>query len=190
MLLPYLASDKRRSMFWALLWIAVSALAVFALSCFIRSSDTPISPFWILGSSVLAVTLLCVWGAMYIQEEPGLVRIVLIGGAVFFLLLTVAIFWAAIAPPSIQDTKEMRVKYDIQSIRTVLLSYRGTTRHYPSTNQGLNALVPRLMEELPKDPWGAPYVYRYPGRKDPNGYDLFSAGPDRLPDTADDDWGE
>jgi len=67
--------------------------------------------------------------------------------------------------------------------------YNGTNGHYPSTDQGLNALVPGLMGEVPKDAWGSPYVYRCPGRVNPNSYDLFSAGPDRIADTVDDEWG-
>ena len=46
------------------------------------------------------------------------------------------------------------------------------------------------MEELPKDAYGSPYVYRYPGRRNPASYDLFSAGVDKIPDTADDEWGK
>jgi len=72
---------------------------------------------------------------------------------------------------------------------------------YPTTEQGLQALVtqpsndPRparwyqLFRELPTDPWGNGYIYKNPGLKNPGGYDLFSAGPDRQADTADDDWG-
>jgi len=72
---------------------------------------------------------------------------------------------------------------------------------YPTTEQGLAALVskpdtpPRptrwyqLYSELPLDPWGNGYVYRSPGTKHPEGYDLFSSGPDHKPDTKDDDWG-
>ena len=45
------------------------------------------------------------------------------------------------------------------------------------------------MDEVPKDAWGSFYIYRNPGRKNSSGYDLFSAGPDRIPDTGDDDWG-
>lgn len=187
MLLPYSASDKRRSIFWALLWVAVLAIAVFIWFYFIPLLDAPSVVPWLLGGSAIAVTFLCVLGAVYARKELGLVRSVLIGGAVFFQLLTALALRLAIAPSIIC---ERPVKADVQSIRTMLLSYRGTTEHYPSTEQGLNVLVPRLMEELPKDAWGSPYVYRYPGMKDPNSYDLFSAGPDRLPDTADDEWGE
>jgi general secretion pathway protein G len=72
---------------------------------------------------------------------------------------------------------------------------------FPTTDQGLMALVAQpdtdpkpsrwyqLFKEEPKDPWRNKYIYRCPGTKNPNGYDLFSAGKDRLPDTADDDWG-
>ena len=48
----------------------------------------------------------------------------------------------------------------------------------------------QLFREVPKDPWGSNYIYLSPGRKNPTGYDLYSAGPDRKADTADDDWGQ
>jgi general secretion pathway protein G len=107
--------------------------------------------------------------------------------AIIGVLLSAAIYKMA---PSLNVAKEVKTKGDIQGIRTMLLSYNGSNGFYPATDQGLNALVPRLMEELPKDAWGTPYVYRCPGRRNPSGYDVFSAGPDRLPDTADDDWGK
>lgn len=190
MLLPYSASSSRRSVFWALLTVAVVAMGVFIPLCFLPAHDAPISLLWPLGISVMAVTLLCIWGAVCVREEPGFVRFVLISGAVFFLLLTAVVLWFAIAPPSIVETKQMRVQADIQAIRTMLLYYRGANGNYPSTEQGLDVLVPRFMEELPKDVWGTPYVYRCPGKRYPNAYDLFSAGPDRIADTADDEWGK
>ena len=97
--------------------------------------------------------------------------------------------------------KTMRVQADIQAIKTQLQLYESMNGFYPTTDQGLQALVaqpgsdPRptrwyqLFKELPKDPWGSNYIYRNPGQKNAGGYDLFSAGPDRQPDTADDDWG-
>ncbi|PYL63906.1 MAG: type II secretion system protein GspG, partial [Verrucomicrobia bacterium] len=48
----------------------------------------------------------------------------------------------------------------------------------------------QLYKERPKDPWQSNYIYLCPGIKNPNGYDLYSAGPDRKPDTSDDDWGD
>src|SRR4249920_1868320 len=97
--------------------------------------------------------------------------------AIIGVLLAAAIYKMA---PTLDVAKGTRTRADIQGIRTMLLSYNGTNGYYP---ESLNALVPRLMEEVPKDAWGTPYVYRYPGRKSAGSYDLFSAGPDRIPDT-------
>jgi hypothetical protein len=189
MLLPYSASSTRRSIFWALLFVAVLAPAVSVVLGMLGSA--PWLSFLSFSVGVAATTLLCVWCAVNVREEPGLVRIALIGGAVLFLLLTVALFWVTIAPPQLDTNMgQIRVRADIQGIRTMLLSYHDTNGYYPTTDQGLNALVPTLMEELPKDSWGTPYVYRCPGRANPRSYDLFSAGPDRIPDTRDDYWGK
>jgi len=98
--------------------------------------------------------------------------------------------------------KSTAVRADVQAIGTQLKLYESMNGFLPTTEQGLQALVtqpdtdPRptrwyqLFKEVPKDPWQNPYIYRCPGVKNPTSYDLFSAGPDRLPDTADDDWGQ
>jgi general secretion pathway protein G len=104
--------------------------------------------------------------------------------AIIGVLLSAAIYKMA---PALDVAKDMKTKGDIQSLRTMLLSYNGSNGNYP---ESLSALVPRLMEELPKDAYGSPYVYRFPGRRNPASYDLFSAGRDRIPDNADDDWGK
>ena len=96
----------------------------------------------------------------------------------------------------------MRLNADIQAINTQLRQYKAANGFYPTTEQGLQALVMQpaadpppshwrqLFQELPKDPWGNDYVYVCPGKKKSGAYDLFSAGPDGIADTADDDWGE
>lgn len=104
--------------------------------------------------------------------------------AIIGVLLSAAIFKMA---PALGVAKETRSKADIQGLRTMLLSYNGLNGSYP---ESLSALVPRLMEEVPKDAYGSFYVYRYPGRRNPATYDLFSAGVDKIPDTADDEWGK
>jgi len=98
--------------------------------------------------------------------------------------------------------KTTAVRADVQAIGTQLMQYEAMNGFYPTTEQGLQALVtqsdtePRpsrwyqFFKEVPRDPWGTPYIYRCPGFKHPDKYDLYSAGPDRIPDTADDDWGE
>jgi general secretion pathway protein G len=97
--------------------------------------------------------------------------------------------------------KSTAVRADLQAIGTQLQLYESMNGFYPTTEQGLQALVSQpdsdpkptrwyqLFKELPKDPWQSTYIYRCPGIKHPESYDLFSAGPDRKPDTADDDWG-
>jgi general secretion pathway protein G len=37
---------------------------------------------------------------------------------------------------------------------------------------------PYLKKGIPADPWGNPYVYNYPGKNNPDGYDIMSMGPD------------
>ena len=96
----------------------------------------------------------------------------------------------------------MAVTADIEAIDMQLREYKDMNGFYPTTEQGLQALVvepdiePRpshwrqLFKESPRDPWGKNYDYRCPGMKKPDAYDIFSAGPDGFGDTADDDWGK
>ena len=114
------------------------------------------------------------------------------------LLLGTAIYKLA---GNVEYARHTRVEADLQGIGTQLKLYESMNGFFPTTEQGLEALVvqpdtdPRptrwyqLYKEVPKDPWQNYYIYRNPGGKNPNSYDLFSAGPDRKPDTTDDDWG-
>jgi general secretion pathway protein G len=78
----------------------------------------------------------------------------------------------------------------IDSLEKALDQYRLDTRHYPSAEQGLDALVskpqgengwsgPYLKKAVPLDPWGRAYVYRVPGSK--GDFDLYSFGKDGQP---------
>lgn len=78
----------------------------------------------------------------------------------------------------------------IEGLGKALDLYRLETGHYPSSEQGLQALVnapsgesrwkgPYLAKAVPQDPWGRDYIYRSPGE---NGdYDLSSMGKDGQP---------
>jgi len=77
-----------------------------------------------------------------------------------------------------------------------LLKFRIDTGSFPSTSEGLAALLKApgnkaakwkgpYIDNLPDDPWGNPYKYRYPGSKNPNKYDLYSLGQDGT-ESADD----
>ncbi len=110
---------------------------------------------------------------------------VLVGSAIYLLV------------GNLDVAKEARVDADIQSISTQLRVYEMRNLKPPTSEQGLEALVTRpggdaprrwtqLLSEIPLDPWGTPYKYYWPGRKNPKGFDLFSFGPDRQEGTEDD----
>jgi general secretion pathway protein G len=42
---------------------------------------------------------------------------------------------------------------------------------------------------VPRDPWDKEYIYTVPGKHNPKEYDIFSAGPDRNPETEEDNIG-
>lgn len=78
-------------------------------------------------------------------------------------------------------------KAQIEGLGKALDTYRLDTGHYPTTEQGLNALVtkpndvtkwngPYLQKALPVDPWGNAYIYRSPGQG--VDFDLLSYGKD------------
>jgi general secretion pathway protein G len=86
------------------------------------------------------------------------------------------------------QTAEMFVK---QTMKVPLTSYRMHMGDYPTTQEGLQALLnppagradrwrgPYVEGgKIPLDPWQRPYQYRYPGTHNKSGYDLFSFGPD------------
>ena len=78
----------------------------------------------------------------------------------------------------------------LDAFEKALDQYRLDTSHYPSTEQGLDALMtkpasearwqgPYLKRTAPPDPWGRPYVYRAPGAK--ADFELISYGRDGKP---------
>ena len=92
-------------------------------------------------------------------------------------------------------------KAQVDALDKAIEQFRLDMNRLPTTEEGLAVLNispanepnwggPYLKKDVPKDPWGTPYIYHFPGTKHPDRYDLYSAGPDRIPDTADDNWGE
>lgn len=92
----------------------------------------------------------------------------------------------------------VRVEGDIRAVSGQLKLYQAMNGFYPSTSQGLEALLTRptteprpkkwraLFEQMPMDPWQEPYEYVQPGKHNPSSFDLFSKGPDRKAGTEDD----
>ena len=136
---------------------------------------------------------------MKIKEKGFTLLEIMLVVTIIALLMGAAIFKMK---GSVEYSRHVKVAGDIQGISTQLKLYESMNGFYPTTEQGLQALVVQpdtdpkptrwyqLFSEQPKDAWQSDYVYRCPGVKNPNGYDLYSAGPDKKPDTADDDWGQ
>lgn len=104
---------------------------------------------------------------------------------------------AAVVVPRIMDRPDAaritRAKSDVRAIESALNMYRLDNFHYPSTQQGLEALVSRPSGEpqprnwssdgylgtVPVDPWGNPYQYLNPGVR--GQIDVWSFGADGQP---------
>ena len=127
------------------------------------------------------------------------VRIAAQGGfslvEILVVLVIMGLLISVVAPTVLNRADEARVQKtyaDFKAIETALKIYRLDNYVYPTTEQGLEALVeastldpePRnfkaggYLGDLPLDPWGRPYLYLSPGE---NGeIDLYSLGADGL----------
>jgi len=108
------------------------------------------------------------------------------------LVLVILAVLAAIVIPKFagrsQQAKETAAKTQIESFKTALDSFEIEAGRYPTSEEGLNALVTApsdlqnlhepYMPSIPKDPWGNPYQYKQPGTHNPSGYDVYSLGTD------------
>jgi general secretion pathway protein G len=120
------------------------------------------------------------------------------GGFTLIEILVVVVILgilAAIVVPKVMqhpgEARQVRARQDIQAIVTALNTYKLDNYTYPSTEQGLDALVHKpsgapeapnwhgYLDKLPKDPWGRPYLYLRPGMH--GEIDVFSYGADGKP---------
>jgi len=119
---------------------------------------------------------------------------------IMVVVVIIGLLAALVAPAVISRVGEARVtkaRQDIKSLDSALQLYKLDNFYYPSTQQGLEALTTQpqgepparnwkkggYIKELPKDPWGSPYQYLYPGTH--GEYDLFSLGADGKPGGSD-----
>lgn len=94
----------------------------------------------------------------------------------------------------LEQSKISKAKSDVATFNTALDFYYNIEGDYPGQGQGLSALTAagadgkRYLKqaELPEDPWKQPYVYRYPGTKNADHYDVCSKGPDKQEGSQDD----
>lgn len=116
---------------------------------------------------------------------------------ILVVIVVIAILATLVAPSVFQHVgaaKDATAKSQIEMIGAALDSYRLHNGTYPTTAQGMAALWtrptndpvpnwrgPYLRKQVPRDPWGNPYVYVSPGEVNPTGYDLVSLGADGKP---------
>ena len=115
---------------------------------------------------------------------------------VVIIILGVLAMWVA---PKIMgrpgEARQVKALLDIQNLETALKLYKLDTGRYPTTDQGLQALVekpetgnvPKKWKDggyleksrVPKDPWGNEFIYLSPGLK--GDFDIISYGLDGVP---------
>jgi general secretion pathway protein G len=110
---------------------------------------------------------------------------------IMVVVVILGILAALIAPnviSRIDDAQITKVKQDIRALESALKLYRLDNFRYPTTDEGLDALVTPptdpnarwpeggYLDRLPRDPWDRPYVYLQPGNQ--GEYDVYSLGRD------------
>lgn len=115
---------------------------------------------------------------------------------IMVVVIIIGLLAAVIVPTvmgRVDDARIAKAKQDIQSLETALTMYRLDNSKYPTTEQGLPALVTQptdpsikhwrpggYLQHVSKDPWGNDYQYVNPGTHGRE-YDLFSFGADGAP---------
>jgi general secretion pathway protein G len=112
---------------------------------------------------------------------------------VMVVVVILSILAAVVVPRIMDNPDKARVvvaKTDIRAIKSALDLYRLHNYRYPTTEQGLEALVQKpadaphwqeggYLEKVPKDPWGKAYLYLSPGQH--GSIDVYSLGADGQP---------
>jgi general secretion pathway protein G len=122
------------------------------------------------------------------------------------VLVILSVLAAVVVPKFTKRSEQARItaaRTDIANLEVALDAFEIDTGRFPGTRQGLGALVeepagvedwrgPYIKRGVPSDPWGNPYVYKYPGDHNEEGYDLYSFGPDGQSGGGDDivNWAE
>jgi general secretion pathway protein G len=116
------------------------------------------------------------------------------------VILIIGLLTAVVAPRflgQISKSETTAAMAQLDALDKALQSYRIDIGRFPSSAQGLRALTvqpsdeprwrgPYMKGEVPPDPWGSPYQYRFPGTAGRD-FDLLSHGRDKAPGGAGDD---
>ena len=105
------------------------------------------------------------------------------------VMVIIGLIAALVGPrlfPKLGKGKQAAAKAQIELLGQALDQFRLDVGRYPSTQEGMNALMtdpgiekwegPYLKKELPSDPWGRAFLYQQPGTH--GEYDLYSFGAD------------
>ncbi|MBI1365986.1 MAG: type II secretion system protein GspG [Alphaproteobacteria bacterium] len=126
------------------------------------------------------------------RRQKGITLIELLVVLVILALISTIIVINVL--PEADKARVKKAKLDIKALENALDLYRLDMLSYPTTEEGLNALLtapsdlPDTSQYRPggylkktnlKDPWGTPYQYRSPGEH--GAYDLYSLGADKAP---------
>lgn len=100
-------------------------------------------------------------------------------------LVGIAIF------PQIDKSRVNAARAQLKMLDAALETFRMDSARFPSTDQGLEALIIEPADarnyqaggylrerRVPDDPWGNPYLYEFPGQNNPHAYDIWSWGAD------------
>jgi general secretion pathway protein G len=107
----------------------------------------------------------------------------------------IGLFVALVGPnlwKKVDESKITQARTQIDNFQTALGAYKLDTGTFPTTEQGLLALRvrpaeapqwngPYLPKDVPVDPWGTAYVYRFPGEHVPDEPEIICLGADRQP---------
>ena len=115
---------------------------------------------------------------------------------IMVVVVIIGLLAAMVVPAVVNQVERARVikaKHDIQSLETALAMFKLDNSRYPSTEQGLAALVQQptdpsirhwraggYLDHVSKDPWGWEYHYENPGTHGKE-YDLYILGADAQP---------
>jgi general secretion pathway protein G len=109
------------------------------------------------------------------------------------VLVIIAVLAAVVVPKLVGRSEDARKKATVASIdgiKNALANFEVDNGRFPSTSEGLMALVEQPSgltnwhgpyvekQQLEKDAWDHPFVYRYPGTRNQTGFDVSSMGPD------------
>ena len=110
------------------------------------------------------------------------------------LVMVIIVILASIVVPRMtgisQRGNKTKATAEISSFKTALQMFETDCGRFPTSEEGLQALKNPpagvqnyrqggYMEDVPAvDPWGHPYIYKCPGVRHPDGFDVYSWGPD------------